>query len=298
LNPFALLGKCFRFAGRFDRAQFAIAYFADLAIACGLALGLGLLGASGGRESPSVLLLVLMLILTPLIAGIALGASVRRLHDLGQPGWYVLVSLLPCLGFLFLLYLLVAPGSATAAAPSSSKAVPALLIAVVLAVVAIPVLGIVAAIAIPSLLRARVSANEAAAISDIRSVIMAEAAYQSMNGGFYEGRLQCLAKPDDCLSNSTAPPFLDGATLAPTKSGYARELVAGPAGRDLPPGLSRTSVTSYAFVLHPVTTGQTGVRSFCGDSSGRVCFDPLGRATLVDKTGQDVQCSADCLDLR
>jgi hypothetical protein len=119
-----------------------------------------------------------------------------------------------------------------------------------------------------------------------------------MNGGFYEGRLQCLAKPDDCLSNSTAPPFLDGATLAPTKSGYARELVAGPAGRDLPPGLSRTSVTSYAFVLHPVTTGQTGVRSFCGDSSGRVCFDPLGRATLVDKTGQDVQCSADCLDLR
>ncbi|HVQ31939.1 MAG TPA: DUF805 domain-containing protein, partial [Vicinamibacteria bacterium] len=165
LNPFALLGKCFRFAGRFDRAQFAIAYVADLAIACGLALGLGLLGASSGRESPSVLLLVLVMILTPLIVGIALGASVRRLHDLGQPGWYVLVSLLPCLGFLFLLYLLVAPGSASAAAaPSSSKAVPALLIAVVLAVVAIPVLGIVAAIAIPSLLRARVSANEAAAI--------------------------------------------------------------------------------------------------------------------------------------
>ena len=125
LNPFALLGKCFRFAGRFDRAQFAIAYFADLVIACGLALGLGLLGASGGRESPSVLLLVLMVIPTLLVAGIALGASVRRLHDLGQPGWYVLVSLLPCLGFLFLLYLLVAPGSASAAAaPSSSKAVP------------------------------------------------------------------------------------------------------------------------------------------------------------------------------
>ena len=35
LNPFALLGKCFRFAGRFDRAQFAIAYFADIVIAFG-----------------------------------------------------------------------------------------------------------------------------------------------------------------------------------------------------------------------------------------------------------------------
>src|SRR6185295_14113031 len=45
---------------------------------------------------------------------------------------------------------------------------------------------VVAAIVIPSLLRARVSANESASIGDVRTVIAAEAAYASANGGFYD----------------------------------------------------------------------------------------------------------------
>src|SRR5215467_8872483 len=54
--------------------------------------------------------------------------------------------------------------------------------------IVVAIIGIIAAIAIPSLLRARVSANESATIGDIRTVISAEAAYQSSNGGFYEGK--------------------------------------------------------------------------------------------------------------
>ena len=115
-----------------------------------------------------------------------------------------------------------------------------------------------------------------------------------MNGGFYEGRLACLAKPDDCIANSTAPGLVDAADVAVQKRGYVHELVVGAAGRDLPTGLSRSSVTSYAFVVHPITVGQTGLRSFCGDSSGRICYDPGGGADLVDKTGPEVMCSASC----
>ena len=51
--------------------------------------------------------------------------------------------------------------------------------------IVVAIIGIIAAIAIPSLLRARVSANESATIGDIRTVISAQAAYQSANGGFY-----------------------------------------------------------------------------------------------------------------
>ncbi|HXY38472.1 MAG TPA: prepilin-type N-terminal cleavage/methylation domain-containing protein, partial [Vicinamibacteria bacterium] len=45
--------------------------------------------------------------------------------------------------------------------------------------IVVAIIGIIAAIAIPSLLRARISANEAATIGDTRTVISAQAAYQS-----------------------------------------------------------------------------------------------------------------------
>ena len=79
--------------------------------------------------------------------------------------------------------------------------------------IVVAIIGIIAAIAIPSLLRARVSANESATIGDIRTVISAEAAYQSANSGFYD-RLTCLATPAGCIPGypATAPTFLDSQT--------------------------------------------------------------------------------------
>src|SRR2546428_12684660 len=88
----------------------------------------------------------------------------------------------------------------------------------------VAIIGIIAAIAIPSLLRARVSANETAAIGDTRTVISAEAAYQSAASGFY-GELTCLAVPGPCIAGYVGPTFLDGtigvAALV-QKSGYTR----------------------------------------------------------------------------
>ena len=80
--------------------------------------------------------------------------------------------------------------------------------------IVVAIIGIIAAIAIPSLLRARVSANESATIGDIRTVISAQAAYQSANGGFYDERLELLDSSDQrrvCIPNypTNAPTFLD-----------------------------------------------------------------------------------------
>src|SRR3989440_814718 len=74
--------------------------------------------------------------------------------------------------------------------------------------IVVAIIGIIAAIAIPSLLRARVSANEAGAIGDTRTVISSEAAYHATNSGYY-GNLTCLATPSTCISNYTGPTFLD-----------------------------------------------------------------------------------------
>lgn len=142
--------------------------------------------------------------------------------------------------------------------------------------VLIPFVGIIAAIAIPSLLRARVSANEAGTLSDVRTVISAQAAYQASNGGFYD-TLECLASPATCIPNysQTSSTFLDAELAsASVRAGYRRALHLGPppaAGAVGKTPISPTSVTSFAYVAVPLQWNRTGVRAFCGDSSGVIC---------------------------
>src|SRR5882762_7803483 len=102
--------------------------------------------------------------------------------------------------------------------------------------IVVAIIGIIAAIAIPSLLRARVAANEAAVIGDTRTIISAEAAYHAANSGYY-GSITCLSVPSGCIPSypAAAPTFLDSAIAAGpdvTKQGYRRlwmeTTVAGP----------------------------------------------------------------------
>ena len=167
-------------------------------------------------------------------------------------------------------------------------------------VVGVPLAGIVAAIAIPSLLRARVSANEAAAIGDVRTVISAEAAYNSANCGTY-GRLECLSNPrgSGCIADYPAgsPTFLDATlTSAHHKSGYARAFHPGAeVPRTQGPGCAGgTGLESFAYTAEPEKHGQTGVRAFCGDDTGRLCFTNSGSAPPVTNG----RCAEDCTLLR
>jgi type IV pilus assembly protein PilA len=146
--------------------------------------------------------------------------------------------------------------------------------------IVVAIIGIIAAIAIPSLLRARVSANESATIGDVRTVISGMAAYQSANAGWYDQVLSCLAVAGPtCIPNypANAPTFLDSniAFLLP-KSGYNRSFEPGPAPVPPTPLASGTQASSYAYLASPVNQGQTGVRAFGGDSSGVLCFTPDG----------------------
>ena len=148
--------------------------------------------------------------------------------------------------------------------------------------IVVAIIGIIAAIAIPSLLRARVSANESATIGDIRTVISAQAAFQSANGGWYSGVMTCLnvVTPGTCIPNypATAPTFLDTAVASlAAKSGYARSFAPGSTPAPLNTNVSGTaSVSSFVYLATPVSQGQTGVRGFGGDSSGVLCFSPAG----------------------
>jgi type IV pilus assembly protein PilA len=143
--------------------------------------------------------------------------------------------------------------------------------------IVVAIIGIIAAVAIPSLLRARVSANESATIGDIRTVISAEAAYHSANGGYY-GTITCLNVPSDpvCIPSypATAPTFLDSqlATPAIPKSGYQRSF-----DENVIPG----GISCYTYHATPAVPNQTGVRGFAGDCSGRICYTPSGAAVAT-----------------
>jgi type IV pilus assembly protein PilA len=132
--------------------------------------------------------------------------------------------------------------------------------------IVVAIIGIIAAIAIPSLLRARVSANEAAVVGDSRTVISSEASYHSARSGFY-AVLTCLSTPSDaaCIGgyNVAAPTFLDpNISTLNTKSGYTR--TANYLGTGPQPG----DVNAYCYGSSPITLNRTGTRSFGGDSSG------------------------------
>ena len=131
--------------------------------------------------------------------------------------------------------------------------------------IVVAIIGIIAAIAIPSLLRARVSANESATIGDLRTIISAEAAYNSSNNNLY-GQLTCLSTPSAtaCLTTtygSAAPTFLDSTMAVDTltKSGYVRTMNYV---------LTGTNTAVFCYLAQPFTPNRTGVRSFGGDDAG------------------------------
>jgi prepilin-type N-terminal cleavage/methylation domain-containing protein len=141
--------------------------------------------------------------------------------------------------------------------------------------IVVAIIGIIAAIAIPSLLRARVSANESATIGDIRTVISAEAAYQSSNAGFYDSNMSCLVAPNPCIAtySATAPTFLDSQIGALTpKSGYNRAMGSNAGSPNpIPAGASASSTGALVYTAVPSAIDKTGVRGFAGDTSGVIC---------------------------
>ena len=166
--------------------------------------------------------------------------------------------------------------------------------------IVVAIIGIIAAIAMPSLLRARVASNESATIGDIRTVISAQAAYQSANGGYFDKNWVCLAQNGGCVPGvpSTAPTFLDSqiASLLP-KSGYARSTPSFGTTAITDPTVSPTSTVAYVYAGVPTAVGQTGVRGFGGDSSGIICYDQNG-AVPTNANGQLTPTPLTCITLK
>jgi Zn-dependent protease with chaperone function/type II secretory pathway pseudopilin PulG len=211
---------------------------------------------------------------------------VAALQELDQPGTVAPVSRNP------LAYPLAPVFGLMAAGPAAGAGGLLVMVAMV---------GIIAAIAIPSLLRARVAANESAALGDVRTVISAQMTYARENHGYYESDASCLVNPSKCITGYKGPAPLEAPITTGMKGGYVRQMYAGrtfAAGSARPPGVSPSSTDGFAIVARPAVLGRTGTRAFCGDSSGVVCSGAGN--DLVEKLEQEpwIRCASSCRPLQ
>jgi len=158
--------------------------------------------------------------------------------------------------------------------------------------IVVAIIGIIAAIAVPGLLRARQSGNEASAIGSVRAVNSAEAAYAaSCGGGGYATTLVNLGTP---AANGT--PFISpdlGAADPSLKSGYNITLEDGLAAQVvLAAGntCNNVAASSSVYFVHaePVTVGSTGQRSFASDNRGTLYQLAAGTAIPPGMAGAQI----------
>jgi hypothetical protein len=136
--------------------------------------------------------------------------------------------------------------------------------------------------------------DEGVIVNDLRTVLMAEAAYEAANGGFPD-TLQCLAAPQGCVPGypKDAPSFLVAtlANLVP-ENGYVRAFHPGPAA---PSALrqsgvcSPSSLVAWAYTAVPATDRRKR-KSFCVDSTQRMCATMDGGSPVV----VNGQCGSPC----
>lgn len=142
--------------------------------------------------------------------------------------------------------------------------------------VVVAIIGIIASIAVPGLLRARMSGNEASAIGSVRAIVTAQQDYFGLNRG-YAATLDVLATTCPALTF----PFISSDLPAngALKSGYTFNITPG-AGAAVGPNDVCGAATNLAFYATavPQTVGTTGTRAFASDITLGVWQNLLGTA--------------------
>lgn len=137
--------------------------------------------------------------------------------------------------------------------------------------IVVAIILIIAAMAIPSLLRARISADEASAVGSLRAIHQAQISYQTMfpNVGFAPN-LASLGGAAPCTPSPATACLLDNslATASPgsgAKAGYVFQAI----GQTPVNGVN----TQYTAGASPLSYNNSGVRNFCNNEDGVIRFN-------------------------
>jgi len=131
----------------------------------------------------------------------------------------------------------------------------------------LPFILIIAAIAIPNLLRSRMAANEASAVGSLRTINTAAVTYSSTYPSLgYPAKLRNLGSSG--AASSSSADLVDSVLAAGTKSGYVFVFT----------GDGKIPSTGYSIVATPVSQGTSGQRGFFTDQTGVIRMSANGAA--------------------
>jgi type IV pilus assembly protein PilA len=162
--------------------------------------------------------------------------------------------------------------------------------------IVVAIIGIIAAIAIPGLLRARMAGNEASAIGSMRAINSAESTYSSScgNGGYAQTLTALVTPPTGGGSAGFISPDLNANAVV--KSGYIVNVGAGLTTTVVAATTATCNATAalatYFGEAHPSSPGSSGQRSFGTDQRATIFQNNAGTAftaALVDTANTPVQ---------
>ena len=137
--------------------------------------------------------------------------------------------------------------------------------------IVVAIILIIAAIAIPNLLRSRIAANEASAVGSERTLNTAEITYNTTYPTVGFAPLASLGGSGSGVATSSAAGLIDANLASGVKSGYSFSVWTN----------NSTPVTAYDSAAGPVTAGTTGQRYFCSDSSGVIQYNTSAPAATA-----------------
>jgi prepilin-type N-terminal cleavage/methylation domain-containing protein len=136
--------------------------------------------------------------------------------------------------------------------------------------IVVAIILIIAAIAVPNLLRSRIAANEASAAASLRTMGTAMVTYFSTYNIGFPSALANLQP--SASATSVAADLLDSVlSVSPTKSGYVFTYTVG----------GGTPPSQFVTTASPQSPGSSGVSSFCMNETNVVRKDPAGGAVVT-----------------
>ena len=145
--------------------------------------------------------------------------------------------------------------------------------------IVVAIISIIAAIAVPGLLRARMTGNETSAIASLKVTTSSQVAYSaSWGNGGYASTYAILGTPPTGTTEAFISSDL-GHAVPILKSGYTFALAAG-AGSVAGPmdGAGTATITAWRATALPQTFGTTGTRGFSVNAGNTIWQDTTGAA--------------------
>ncbi len=139
--------------------------------------------------------------------------------------------------------------------------------------IVVAIILIIAAIAIPNLIRSRMAANEASAAATLRTLNTSEILYSTTYGGFSPNLVDM--GPNNTTCGATVIPTATAACLVDSVLGTDPIVKSGYTTTYAPAG---TPPSTYKITAIPLAVGSTGQRAFCTDQTVVIDVNASGTA--------------------